>query len=200
MRRAGTGWALSPREPGGDPAPLQVDVTPALHGGSFRRTSWVTWLGAVLSAAPVDGAGVPQACVSARAGVSMVPVSLGRGDLLGRPSSLVSRTGFAWDRPAGTPTSWVAPAPSPRPHGSSGAEVDPGRGFGAEAPSLSLHRPWEVQTLLLWAGRADRGAWPARGHVRGSGNQGRGACDRETPILEVPALTRLVWSPVLCPS
>lgn len=36
-----------------------------------------------------------------------MPVSLGHGDFLGKPSPLVSRTGFAGDGPADTPTSWV---------------------------------------------------------------------------------------------
>lgn len=36
-----------------------------------------------------------------------MPVSLGQGDFLRKPSPLVSRTGFAGDGPADTPTSWV---------------------------------------------------------------------------------------------
>lgn len=42
--RAGTGWALSPREPSGHLAPLKVDVTPSAGGaseGSPGSPGWV---------------------------------------------------------------------------------------------------------------------------------------------------------------
>lgn len=164
----------------------------------------MAWLGVVLSLAPVDGVRVPQAYVRAREGVSAVPVSLGHGVFLGKPSSLVSRIGFEWDGPANAlPMSWVALAsPVPQPHSGSGEEVDPGQGFGADAPSVQTHGRCR-RSCSGWGGLTGEGGLLRAAHEgpkTKDEEHGTVARRRETPILETPATIRLVWSLALCPS
>lgn len=99
-----------------------------------------------------------------------MPVSLGQGDFLRKPSPLVSRTGFAGDGPADTPTSWVPRRRPPSHTAVLGRKSILAKDLGQKLPLFPQTHGRCRRSCSGWGGLTGGGAWPAQGHVCGTEN------------------------------